>query len=75
MVVEGWPGVLRVLGTSSCLVPGVLPSEDSVTTCPTQYQGAGSPEWYLVFHMDAVTDIAIIGFCIVYASPKAWRVL
>lgn len=25
---------------------------------------------YLVFCMDTMTDIAIIGFCIVYASPK-----
>lgn len=27
--------------------------------------------FYLVFCMDTMTDIAIIGFCIVYASPKA----
>lgn len=38
---------------------------------PSQGPEAGGLEWYLVFCIDAMTDTAIIGFCIVYASPKA----
>lgn len=46
-------------------------SAENIGLCAHPTQEAGSSEWYLVCCVDAMTDTTIIGFCIVYASPKA----
>lgn len=68
---EAWAGVSRALGQAAGQSLGSSPQR-WVLRAPSS-QEAGSSAWYLVFRVDAVTDAAIIGFCIVYASSKVER--
>ena len=57
-----------MLGTSDWPLLGICP-QTVQSFAPVRPQQL---ECCLAFHTDAVTDTAIIGFCIVSASPRAW---